>query len=603
VHLLIAAHIAHFLAAGRTLSPAEPSESMYTLELGFINAGCLFFAVTLLGTLAFGRFFCGWGCHLVALQDLCGWMLRRLGIRPRPFRSRLLAFGPFVLMSYMFLYPTIRRIWDSGPRAMRPAFSNHLMTDDLWATFPGPAMAGVTLLVCGFATVYILGAKGFCTYGCPYGALFGLADRLSPHRILVTDACEGCGHCTATCTSNVLVHIEVKRHGMVVDPGCMKCMDCVSVCPKEALHLGLATPPLLTGRRPAPKRYDVSWPEEFAMAAITLAATLTYRGLYDGPPLLLALALGVLTAFATLKAWRLVVDRSVPFQNVVMKASGRLSPAGWTFATLALVWLALTLHSAFVQWQRAQGRRASDQTGVTWSEVLSGAASERPLSAEQHAAATRAHDAFAAADRWGLLGIVEVKLGLAWSEILGHDFEAAERHLREAVALQPRAAGLHQNLVEFLAWQGRLPDAVEAMRRKGDATRLTALDEFQFANLLVEANRTDEAIAHYRTCTELAPRSPEVRYNFGGLLRRLGRNREAIEQLGIAHQIAPGDPAAALELGLAYADLGDRGRALDLLRRAERIDPHGSSGGRTIQALIADIEKGTTPEDIRGVSE
>ncbi len=34
VHLLIAAHATHFLIAGRTLSPVEPSEAMYTLELG-----------------------------------------------------------------------------------------------------------------------------------------------------------------------------------------------------------------------------------------------------------------------------------------------------------------------------------------------------------------------------------------------------------------------------------------------------------------------------------------------------------------------------------------------------------------------------------------
>ena len=50
VHLLIALHIAHFLSQGRTLSPVEPSESMYTLELGQLNAGFIFFLVALLST-------------------------------------------------------------------------------------------------------------------------------------------------------------------------------------------------------------------------------------------------------------------------------------------------------------------------------------------------------------------------------------------------------------------------------------------------------------------------------------------------------------------------------------------------------------------------
>src|SRR5438093_4841853 len=126
VHALIAAHITHFLIARRTLSPVEPSESMYTLEQGFLNCGFLFFAVALAGTLVFGRFFCGWACHIVALQDLCGWVMKKLGVRPRPFRSRLLAFTPFVLAFYMFAWPTLRRLV-LGPSPF-PGFPNHFMT-------------------------------------------------------------------------------------------------------------------------------------------------------------------------------------------------------------------------------------------------------------------------------------------------------------------------------------------------------------------------------------------------------------------------------------------------------------------------------------------
>ena len=59
VHVLFLAHVAHFAASGRTLSPVEPSESMYALELGQLNAGFVFFALALLSTLVFGRFFCG----------------------------------------------------------------------------------------------------------------------------------------------------------------------------------------------------------------------------------------------------------------------------------------------------------------------------------------------------------------------------------------------------------------------------------------------------------------------------------------------------------------------------------------------------------------
>src|SRR5262245_48138809 len=39
VHLLILAHVVHWKVTGRTLSPVEPSEAMYTLNQGYVNAG------------------------------------------------------------------------------------------------------------------------------------------------------------------------------------------------------------------------------------------------------------------------------------------------------------------------------------------------------------------------------------------------------------------------------------------------------------------------------------------------------------------------------------------------------------------------------------
>ena len=159
VHVLIAIHITHFLIAGRTLSPVEPSESMYTLELGYLNAGFIFYGAALAATFVFGRFFCGWGCHIVALQDLCGWIMKRFGIRPRPFRSRFLAFVPMLLAFYMFAWPTLKR-WTIGvPATPFPGFTNHLVTSSFWATFPGPLFTALTFLTCGFAAVWFLGAK------------------------------------------------------------------------------------------------------------------------------------------------------------------------------------------------------------------------------------------------------------------------------------------------------------------------------------------------------------------------------------------------------------------------------------------------------------
>ena len=66
LNLFMIAHIIQWRLMGKTVSPIEPSETMYTLQNGFVNAGFIFFSLAILATLIFGRFVCGWGCHILA---------------------------------------------------------------------------------------------------------------------------------------------------------------------------------------------------------------------------------------------------------------------------------------------------------------------------------------------------------------------------------------------------------------------------------------------------------------------------------------------------------------------------------------------------------
>jgi len=353
VHVLIGLHVWHWLATGSSLTPLEPSEAMQTVELGKLNAGFLFFAAMILTTLVFGRWFCGWACHVVALQDLCAWLLGKLGLRPRPVRSRLLVLAPWVVAGHMFAWPIVEHLFGLRTLPAPSSWERHLTTDELWATFPGPLMGIATLVVVGFLCVWWLGAKGFCTHGCPYGAFFAVADRFAPLRIKVSDACDGCGHCTSVCSSNVRVHEEVAKHKQIVDPGCMKCMDCVSVCPKDALSVGFAAPkPFVLSQQRIRARADFTWPEEVLLAVVALASTQwVFRGAWfgDGIPFLMAVGLGAITAVFTLLVWRLLRRRDVTFQHSAWKVAGRFTRAG-RFAMLALgAWIVFTAHTFVVQ--------------------------------------------------------------------------------------------------------------------------------------------------------------------------------------------------------------------------------------------------------------
>ncbi|HZD40270.1 MAG TPA: 4Fe-4S binding protein, partial [Terriglobales bacterium] len=432
------AHIIQWRMMGKTVSPIEPSETMYTLQQGFVNAGFIFFTLAIVATLIFGRFVCGWGCHIVALQDFCGWLLKKIGLHPKPFRSRLLVYVPMMAALYMFVWPTAYKLfYNPTHEPIIPKFTNHLVTTNFWLTFPSVAVAIPFLFICGFVTVYFLGQKGFCTYACPYGGFFGFADKFSPGKIRVTPACNQCGHCTATCTSNVLVHAEVKQYGMVVDPGCMKCMDCVSVCPNDALYFGFGKPSLVAPKSNAIKRsYSLTWPEEIIGALVFLGSFLAVRGVYALVPFLMALGCAAVTTFLTLKLWRLFRARELSFYRFNLKSSGKIREAGWAFAVFAVAWIGLNAHCGWVRYHEFLGNLAFQKIQLADELALAQTDPSRWLSPADRENILKGKEHYVAASKTGLFVNSEALPKLAWFDYLLGDAQQAVHILGKAAAYQ-----------------------------------------------------------------------------------------------------------------------------------------------------------------------
>ncbi len=577
VNLFMIAHVIQWRLMGKTVSPIEPSETMHTLQQGAINAGFIFFSLAILATLIFGRFVCGWGCHILALQDFCGWMLKKMGITPKPFRSRLLIYVPLVAALYMFVWPTAYRLFlgsQSGP--LIPKFTNHLVTNNFWATFPSVAVAIPFLFICGFLTVYFLGQKGFCTYACPYGGFFGLADKLSPWKIRVTDACNQCGHCTATCTSNVLVHAEVKAYKMVVDPGCMKCMDCISVCPNDALYVGFGKPAVAVSKSKAiPRNYSLTWPEEILGAVVFLGSFLAVRSVYGLVPFLMALGCAAVTTFLSLKTWRLFKPNDVFFHRFALKSAGKIQTAGWAFLAFSIVWVGLNVHSGWIRFHEYEGDLAFQKIRIPDELALAQTNPNRWISPLDRENIRDGENHFQAASNFGLFANGDALSKLAWFKYLSGDAErsvtllgqAADRQKGEAKALSLYYRGAILNRLGH--YQQAQMSLDQALAEREDLI----LARQEKGESLWQLGRKKEAVAVWTDAVRRNGNLALTNNQLAGAMRAQGRFEEAMAYEKQADQFTPDDPLYHWSIGLRLKSLGMADLAEKHFQRAIQLDP------------------------------
>ncbi len=557
VHLLILGHIAHWWLAGSTLTPLEPSEASFSLLDGAVNAGAIFLGILILSTLVFGRFFCGWACHVVAYQDLARWILMKCRIRPKPVRSRLLFLVPLFAAYWLYIQPLVARWWNDRGTPAGYELSMHLTKDDFWETFPGPTVAILTFLVCGFIIIYFLGSKGFCFYGCPYGGIFGVADRFARGRIRVTEDCDGSSVCTATCSSNVDVAREVREFGMVVDPGCLKCMDCISVCPNEALYFGFG-PRAPRGARPSegrkarpPSERDFTWPEEIALAIAFAAAFVMLNGLYRVVPLLLAVGLSSIVAYSLLVAARCFYATAVRVQNLNLKGAAGITRGGRIYLLGMAVAVLLLVHSGWIQWHAHRGAAAFDSAKLA------------RLTGEQRQA--------------------------------GRLMEKAERHLTTCLNYGLiHTSGVGRMLGEICLWTDRPHDAIRHFQDELDAGIHQSGISGAYVPILLgealrETGRTEESIRLYRRALPARLRTPDRVLHLGRALVQEGKHLAAREVLSAGLKAHPADGNVALEtckLLLRSPDESLRDPA-EALRVAERTNEAADGSHADLLSMLA----------------
>jgi tetratricopeptide (TPR) repeat protein/ferredoxin len=582
VYVAMTAHVLHWAITGRSFGRFVMSDSMRTLELGEINPGFVLFALAILTTLLLGRFMCGWLCHLGGLQDLAAWLLRRAGVRPHLFRSRVLGWAPVALAAYMFVWPTaarevvapvLRPTWPGVDRALEvrpfPGFSASWTTEGMWDGLPSLWVGIPFLLVCGFATVWFLGARGLCRYACPYGGLLLPAEHLSVGQVTVDPArCDQCGLCTAACTAGVRVHDQVREFGRVKDINCIRSLDCVAACPSGALSLRAGRPG--SGGRAGPAtahpKADLTWPEEIGCLAVFLLVLLTVRGLYDYFPLLMSAPIAIIAAYAGWKAWRLVRDEHVRMGGAVLKRHGRLTPVGRPAVGLMVLAAGLVAQSVVVRGLLWAAGREDDQVTVSRQAAAQGQVPE-----EQRVHATRALRLYRLAGPIGRggVGLADTPGALvrtAWLGLVLGNPQGAVDDLTRLVDSGRANDAIGPELAGLLAGQGRAGDAERVLRRVlEDHGRFEGTRD-ALARLLLEQGRAEEAEGVYAAALANGKRNTAALAGLGRLYMLTGRVEEGLATLARAAWEAPGEPGARRDYAIA---LFTQGRVDEAVRELE----------------------------------
>ncbi len=616
LHILIVAHVVHWLMTGRTVNRFVFSDSMRTLETGEINPAFIAFGVAILATALMGRFLCGWACHMGALQDVCAWILRKFNIRPRPFTSRALGYVPVGLALYMFVWPTAHRevVWPAastlsptlaswvGPAEPFPGWSTDWTVDRIWEGLPSFWVGLFFLLTCGVATVYFLGARGLCRYGCPYGGFLLAAEQCAPIRVVVDQSkCDQCGLCTAACTAGVQVLKEVHDHGAILDRNCVRSLDCVSVCPQSALSLGLARPALFTSGKAKRRTLHAADPtlwQELVLAVVFIATFVILRGLYGTLPMLMAAALSIIVAFMVFTLMRMLGRADARLARWQIKRADRVTRPGWAFVTACTLAGLLLAHSAVVRFALWRAEALDNRVTVSYDDAVRGA----PLPPEQVATARTALGWYrlgSIASRGGIgLGITpEASVRVAWLSLVVGERDRAIDELRMLAESGRGADRPSMELGQLLLATGRVEEAATALEGLAVSHRTWWRTRDLLCAVWAQTGRADKAEALCQSVIAAHPHEAWARITLARVLIATGRPGEGLAQASKAAADSPGDPTVRGEYARFLFATGHLDDALKELDAAATTRPAARAGLLNLGAAMLD-NAGRTAESV-----
>lgn len=227
----------------RLVLELNPLSALSVLASSWLLPAGLAIALAIVAlTVVFGRAFCGWVCPVGTLNQVASWLTRRLRRGPyhhvnrwRPhFRLKYLLLVALLVAALagtlsIGLLDPISLATRSLASAVLPALSWVTAADGQRPrTFGGAWLTGAVFLGLLAANRWV--ARWWCRALCPLGALLGLGARAAVFRIHVDpELCNECHRCVRDCQG---ADEPFAKHRV---SECHVCLNCVSVCPEDAI--------------------------------------------------------------------------------------------------------------------------------------------------------------------------------------------------------------------------------------------------------------------------------------------------------------------------------------------------------------------------------
>ena len=146
------------------------------------------------------------------------------------------------------------------------------------------------------------------------------------------------------------------------------------------------------------------------------------------------------------------------------------------------------------------------------------------------------------------------------------DWAAAEKHFKQAIALNPNYPVARNWYSQHLSRMGHLDESIEEAKRAQTIDPVSPSANAHLGLALYRARRYDEAIAQLKKALEIDAGAFDAHIIMGFVYIQQGLNEEAIAEFQIVVKLSKRNPSMLALLGYAYATAGKRDEAQAILK-------------------------------------